>query len=157
MFPVTVTLHDAAQLTAVMAALGAKSVSFDESTKVVAPKSSSSTSKPDQPKQEKSNPATGAAAATTTAPGTVAAIPEEKADPKPAAAATGQVQAGAQTASSDVAMTEADLTKVVVATVARVGKEATLDVLQTQFGVTAGKQITDPAIRAKAKAALEAL
>lgn len=152
MFPVTVTLHDAAQLTAVMAALQPTTAA----AKVEAPKPT---------KVEKASPDTTTAVTKSntttdtksTTEGTVSSIPEEKADPKPAAAATGQVQAGAQTASSDVAMTEADLTKVVVATVARVGKEATLDVLQTQFGVTAGKQITDPAIRAKAKAALEAL
>jgi hypothetical protein len=34
MFPVTITLQNAAQLTAVMQALGASSVTFDESTKV---------------------------------------------------------------------------------------------------------------------------
>jgi hypothetical protein len=143
MFPVTVTLHDAAQLNAVMQALQTPTVAAG---KVEPPKSA-------KPAPEKSNPDTGAAAATTTAPGTA----EVKTDPKPAAAATAPAAAAAQTASSDVVMTEADLTKVVVAAVARVGKEKVLALLQDKFNVTAGKQITDPAVRAQAKEALEAL
>ena len=143
MFPVTVTLQNAAQLTAVMAALGANAAVIDESTKVAAPKSVKTTAATTAPKTE---------AALT--PTTTTAVTE---DPKPAAAATAPAPAAAQTASSDVAMTEADLTKVVVAAVARVGKEDVLKVLQDKFNVTAGKQITDPAVRAQAKEALEAL
>ena len=146
MFPVTVTLQNAAQLTAVMAALGANAAVIDESTKVAATKQAKP--QPDPNKAE-------AKVEKTT--GTVSSISEEKADPKPAAAATAPAPAAAQTASSDVAMTEADLTKVVVAAVARVGKEDVLKVLQDKFNVTAGKQITDPAVRAQAKEALEAL
>jgi len=93
-----------------------------------------------------------------------AAKPEKVVDPKPepAAATSAQEKVAASTASSDAAetspaMTEADLTKVVVATVARTSREQVLALLQEKFGVTAGKQITDPAVRAKAKAALEAL
>jgi len=90
--------------------------------------------------------------------------PEKVVDPKPepAAATSAPEKADASTASSSApetsaAMTEADLTKVVVATVARTSREQVLELLQEKFGVTAGKQITDPAVRAQAKAALEAL
>jgi hypothetical protein len=41
--------------------------------------------------------------------------------------------------------------------VARTSREAVLGLLADTFGVKAGKEITDPAIRAKAKAALETL
>jgi len=82
--------------------------------------------------------------------------------PEPAAVTSAPEKADASTASSSApetspAMTEADLTKVVVATVARTSREQVLALLQDKFGVTAGKQITDPAVRAQAKAALEAL
>jgi len=93
-----------------------------------------------------------------------AAKPEKVVDPKPepAAATSAQEKVAVSTASSDAAetspaMTEADLTKVVVATVARTSREQVLTMLQEKFGVTAGKQITDPAVRAQAKTALEAL
>lgn len=111
--------------------------------------------KPDQPKPEKSNPATGVDAASTTAPGTA----EAKTDPKPetAVAATAPAPAAAQTASSSAGMTEADLTKVIVAAVARTSREQVLGLLNDKFNVTAGKQITDPAVREQAKQALEAL
>lgn len=82
--------------------------------------------------------------------------------PEPAAATSAPEKVAASTASSSEgeaspALTEADLTKVVVATVARTSREQVLELLQREFGVTAGKQITDPAVRAQAKAALEAL
>lgn len=145
MFPVTITLQDAAQLNAVMAALqtpttaGAK-VEAPKSARIEKLEKAAATQPVAETKAVKSEPAA-----------------ESPSDPKPAAAATAPAQAVAQTASSDAAMSEADLTKVVVAAVARVGKDAVLAVLQDEFNVTAGKQITDPAVRAQAKAKLEAL
>lgn len=88
------------------------------------------------------------------------AEPAEKVEgPKPetAVAATAPAPAAAQTASSGAGMTEADLTKVIVAAVARTSREQVLGLLNDKFNVTAGKQITDPAVREQAKQALEAL
>ena len=44
-----------------------------------------------------------------------------------------------------------------VSAVARTDRETVLAMLQTKFSVKAGKEITDPVIRAKAKAELDAL
>jgi len=77
---------------------------------------------------------------------------------KPAAEPSAPVTKAASTASSDAPeMSADDLTKVIVATVARTSRDQVLAMLRKEFDVGAGKEITDPAIRAKAKAALEAL
>lgn len=77
---------------------------------------------------------------------------------KPAAEPSAQVTKAASTASSDVQeMSADDLTKVIVATVARTSRDQVLAMLREKFDVGAGKEITDPAIRAQAKAALEAM
>lgn len=83
--------------------------------------------------------------------------PKPKAE-KPAAEPTAPAATAAPAASSAAPeMSADDLTKVIVSTVARTSREAVLGLLADTFGVKAGKEITDPAIRAKAKAALEAL
>lgn len=84
----------------------------------------------------------------------VEAPKQEKAAVEPSA----QVTKAAPAASSDAPeMSADDLTKVIVATVARTSREEVLGLLADTFGVKAGKEITDPAIRVKVKAALEAL
>lgn len=106
-----------------------------------APATAKAEPKPEKAKVEKAEPA------------------DKVADPKPetAVAATAPAPAAAQTASSGAGMTEADLTKVIVAAVARTSRDQVLGLLSEKFNVTAGKQITDPAVREQAKAALEAL
>ena len=77
---------------------------------------------------------------------------------KPAAEPSAQATKAASTASSDAPeMSADDLTKVIVATVARTSRDQVLAMLREKFDVGAGKEITDPAIRAQAKAALEAM
>lgn len=77
---------------------------------------------------------------------------------KPAAEPSAQGTKGASTASSDAPeMSADDLTKVIVVTVARTSRDQVLAMLREKFDVGAGKEITDPAIRAQAKAALEAM
>lgn len=81
-------------------------------------------------------------------------VPKAKAAAEPSAPA----KTAAPAASSDAPeMSADDLTKVIVATVARTSREAVLGLLADTFGVKAGKEITDPAVRVKVKAALEAL
>lgn len=108
---------------------------------------------------------TGEAAAFLVSVGNIGvSAPAEKAAkveaPKPKAAAepSAPAKTAAPAASSDAPeMSADDLTKVIVATVARTSREAVLGLLADSFGVKAGKEITDPAVRVKVKAALEAL
>lgn len=84
-----------------------------------------------------------------------------KPEAKPAAVVTAPAPTAAPTASSDAPsaaeVTPEQLTKVIVAAVARTNRDAVLGLLSDQFGVKAGKEITDPATRAKAVAAIGAL
>lgn len=112
------------------------------------------TTKVESPKSQKPT----AASETTKAAAPTATETAKVADPKPAAEPSAPAAAAVSTASSSEAgLSPEELTKAIVAAVARTSREAVLGLLQADFNVQAGKQITDPAIRAKAKAALEAL
>lgn len=54
-------------------------------------------------------------------------------------------------------MTEKDLTAVIIKTVAATSRDQVIALLTEQFGVKAGKEVTDPAVRAQVRDALEAL
>lgn len=65
--------------------------------------------------------------------------------------------AAADTVSKAVSMTAEELSKKVVATVQATSKAAVLELLDTQFKVKAGKEITEPAERKRAWDALDKL
>lgn len=134
-----------------------------------AAKTAPAQAKVESPKSEK---AEASSKSEKSASPSTAATSDKVTDPKPetAVAATAPAPAVAQTASSGAGMTEADpikvifpdmteadLTKVIVAAVARTSRDQVLGLLSEKFNVTAGKQITDPAVRKQAKQALEAL
>lgn len=62
-----------------------------------------------------------------------------------------------KTAKEPTETTAKQVTDAVVSAVARVGKESVIALLRDRFNVAAGKEITDPATRAEAVAALTAL
>lgn len=81
-------------------------------------------------------------------------------DPKPgkagkqaATAAAPETEAGY----GGVEVSAADLTEAIVKTVAATSRDAVVDLLQTKFGVKAGKEITDSDKRAEVIAALDEL
>ncbi len=78
----------------------------------------------------------------------------EKAAAKPAKV---EPAPAAEAPEPDAGMTEKDLTAVIIKTVAATSRDQVIALLTEQFGVKAGKEITDPAERAKARDALEAL
>jgi 3-oxoacyl-ACP reductase-like protein len=79
------------------------------------------------------------------------------ATPAAAPAPTAAPAASEPSAAGSSGISAEELTKVIVATVARTSREQVLAVLNSKFGVNAGKEITDPATRAAAAEALGAL
>lgn len=76
-------------------------------------------------------------------------------DPKPSGKA-GKAEPESKV-ESDEGPSAADLTQAIARTVAATSRDAVIDLLGTQFKVKAGKEITDPAVRAQAIAALDEL
>lgn len=139
MFPVTITLHDAAELNTVLNALNNPQPA---ERKVEAPKPSA---KAEKPAEKVAKPAT--------------ASPSEG-NVTPAVTATASPTASTASSSEPVksaGLTAEELTKVIVAAVARTSRDAVLGLLKDEFGVSAGKEITDPAVRAQAAAKIGAL
>ena len=77
------------------------------------------------------------------------------ADPKPAKGKADTEEEGATDAPAGV--TAAELTAAIVKAVAATNRDAVVGLLQEQFGVKAGKEVTDPAKRAEVIAALDEL
>lgn len=103
---------------------------------------------------------------TATLQGARVTTPVSEAAPEAAPATTGSAgrkgkpksdDTTAQAPAAPAGMTAEELTAIIVATAGVVGQPAVRAVLKNEFGVSAGKEITDPAVRRELATRLEAL
>lgn len=133
MFPVTITLHDAAQLNAVMHALGAPAVEVPKPAAAPKAASGKATAKADAaPTKTADGPAPTAESAAAPAPASTAATT----DPKPASAAA----APAPTTATAASPSYEPVGKAITTYAATHGRDAALAKL-AELGVKSGKEL----------------
>lgn len=145
MFPITITLHNIAQLTAVMNAIGATGVVLDESTPVKTPKAEA----PGKPSAAPTAPSQPTAEAASSQPAPSAAAPESK------TTATEPAAAAPSAPADDKPFDYTVLQKAVNERVAKFGKDALL-AIATKHGAATFKAL-DPSKWAAAHADVVAL